>query len=87
MAKESGLGANFYLDGIDLSGDTGAMSDMSKSMAVIEDTGIDKLAIERLPGLLNAGMSWQAWWETAVSFPALKGSPSGDRIGTYFHQA
>jgi len=87
MAKESGLGANFYLDGIDLSGDTGAMTDISKSMGVSEDTGIDKLAPERLPAILSASMGWQSWWETTVSFPALKSSPSGDRVGTYFHRA
>lgn len=86
MAKESGLGANFYLDGFNLSGDTGAMNDMSKSMAVTEVTDITELAIERLPAILSATMSWQAWWNNTGSFATLKNSPSADRLGSYFHR-
>lgn len=86
MAKETGLGANLYLDGIDLSGDTGSVSSMSNSMEVTEVTGIDKLAVERLPLTLSSALEWMAWWNTYGSVATLRNSPSGNRLASYFHR-
>lgn len=49
MAKQSGLGMNFYIGGYNISGDVSALDNISSPMGVLESTGIDKFAIERLP--------------------------------------
>ena len=64
MAKQSGLGDNFYLHGYDVSGDLGSVS-VSGGPAALEVTGIDKSAFERIGGLRTGGMSWQAWFNPA----------------------
>lgn len=87
MAKESGLGANFYLDGNDLSGDVGSLSVISKSMDTIEATGIDKSAKERLPGQLDGEISFESFWNPVSGEHAvLRNPPRTDRIATYFHR-
>lgn len=97
MAKESGLGANFYLDGIDLSGDTGSLSNISKGLTPIPQTGIDSYAFERKAGLLSAQMAWSSFFnpETAADDPgisedhahvALSGLLRTDRVLSYWHK-
>jgi hypothetical protein len=48
MAKQSGLGDRFYFDGYDISGDVGSLESISCPTGTLEDTGIDKFALERL---------------------------------------
>lgn len=56
MAKQSGLGMGYAIDGIDLSGDINSLGKMSGGPSSTQDmTGIDKLAYERA-GLLREGM-------------------------------
>lgn len=89
MAKESGLGANFYLDEVDLSGDTGSLNNISKSASPLVMTGIDKYAFERKAGQLDAQLSWQSYFNpsTGQAHPALaNGTFRNDRIGSYFHR-
>lgn len=87
MAKESGLGANFYLDSTDLSGDVGSLSRISKSIATLPITGIDKSAMERKAGKLNGQLAWQSWFNPTNAHPALKnGTFRNDRIGSYYHR-
>lgn len=87
MGKETGLGANFYLDGIDLSGDTNALGNISKALDVIPMTGIDKFAKERLPGQLTGAIDWTSYFNPASAHPALSTLPRTDRIATYVHKA
>lgn len=87
MAKETGLGANFYLDGIDLSGDTNQLGKISRSLKALDFTGIDKFAIERLPGSLDASMEWESFFNPTNAHPALSTLPRTDRISTYLHKA
>jgi hypothetical protein len=87
MAKDHGLGANYYFDGVDLSGDTNAMSKISKSLAVIDETGLDKFARERLPGKLDGAIDWESFFNPTNAHPVLSTLPRTDRIATYLHKA
>lgn len=73
MAKQSGLGDNLYVDGYDYSGDFLSLSDVGGGPGLLEVTGIDKSAFERIgavrDGRLNA---------TAAFNPAL--NMSHDRL-------
>lgn len=86
MGKETGLGANFYLDGYDLSGDTGSLEKISKAMEVIPQTGIDKRAFERAPGQLLGVIDWTTFFNPTNAHPALKTLPRTDRIASYWHR-
>lgn len=87
MAKESGLGANYYFDGVDLSGDTNAMTKISRSLTALDFTGIDKFAMERLPGKLDAGIDWESFYNPTNEHPVLSTLPRTDRIASYVHKA
>lgn len=85
MAKQSGLGDNFYLHGYDVSGDIGSIS-VSGGPAALEVTGIDKSAYERIGGLRTGAMSWQAFFNPATdkAHSRFKTLPTSDVICTYF---
>jgi hypothetical protein len=85
MAKQGGLGDNFYLHGYDVSGDIGSVS-VSGGPAALEVTGIDKSAFERIGGLRTGGMSWQAWFNPANdrAHDRLENLPTTDVHCTYF---
>ncbi|CAM5346726.1 hypothetical protein [Streptomyces aurantiogriseus] len=85
MAKQSGLGDNFYLHGYDVSGDIGSIS-TSGGPALLEVTGIDKSAYERIGGLRTGGMSWQAWFNPAANqaHARMKTLPTTDVHCAYF---
>lgn len=83
--KSSGLGDNFYLHGYDLSGDIGSIS-TSGGPALLDVTGIDKSAYERIGGLRTGGMSWQAWFNPAANqaHDRLENLPTTDVHCAYF---
>lgn len=85
MAKQSGLGDNFYLHGYDVSGDLGSVS-VSGGPAALEVTGIDKSAFERIGGLRTGGMSWSAFFNPASdrAHDRLSTLPTSDVHCTYF---
>lgn len=62
MAKQSGLGDNFYLGGYDLSGDTQSLDEIGGGPALIEVTGIDKSAFERIGGLRDGRIEWTSYF-------------------------
>ena len=86
MSKETGLGANFYLDGYDLSGDTGSLEKISKAMTPILQTGINKRAVERNAGQLLGSIDWTSFFNPTSAHPPLSLLPRADRIATYFHR-
>jgi hypothetical protein len=86
MAKQSGLGANYYLDQYDLSNDTNSFGNIKKSLSPIEMTGIDKLAMERIAGDLDAEMKWVSYYNPTNAHVALSALPRADRIASYFHR-
>ncbi len=86
MAKETGLGANFYLDGYDLSGDTGSLERISKALNPIGMTGIDKLANERKAGQLFGVIDWTSFFNPTDAHPPLSLLPRTDRVASYWHR-
>lgn len=66
MTKQTGLGDRFFLDGFNLSGDIGALQSIGMSRALLDVTGIDKSAHERLPGLGDSEISFNAWFNPSV---------------------
>lgn len=86
MAKESGLGAAFCVGGWELSGDTGSLERISKSMALIPQTGIDKKAFERKPGLLDGGIDFTSFFNPENAHVPLSELPRADVVASYFHR-
>jgi len=87
MAKQSGLGANLYVGGYDLSGDTNSVGKIAKDAGPIEMTGIDKLAFERQAGQLTGEIDWTSYFNATNAHLALGPLPRTDRVVTYFHRA
>ena len=83
MSKQSGLGQQFYLDGVDLSGDTGAANSISSPRMVQPVTGIDKYAFERIHLLKDGAFNWQSWWNPTGAHAELSTLPTGDRIANW----
>lgn len=86
MAKSSGIGDNLYIAGYDLSGDIGSISSIADRQTLLEVTGIDKGAVERIIGLGDGEMSFNAWFNDAAgsAHPVLSAMGSGDKVATYF---
>lgn len=85
MTKQSGIGGNLYLGGYDLSGDVGVINAVRDSGNLFEVTGIDKGAVERIPGLADGEISFTAFFNDAAlaAHAALKARGSGDKHLTY----
>jgi hypothetical protein len=66
MAKKAGLAQKFFHGSYDLSGDIGAISSWSTPVAVLDATGIDKSANERLQGLVTGSLSFNAFFNDAT---------------------
>ena len=90
MARTSGLGDNFYIDGFDLSGDTQSLGSVHGGPNAWEVTGIDKSAFERIGLKREAGMSFVTFFNDASTagaegaFTALKTLPTTGRNMSYF---
>jgi hypothetical protein len=65
MAKQSGLGDNFYYNGYDLSGDLSSVDTISGPLALLNSTGINQYASARIPGLRSGAMSFTSFFESA----------------------
>jgi hypothetical protein len=76
MAKQSGLGDNFYIGGFDLSGDIASLDSISGAIAVLEATSIKQSAEARLFGLRSGTMKFTSLFEdaTTVTNPLVPGS-------------
>jgi hypothetical protein len=84
MAKQGGLGDNFYIAGYDVSGDLASIS-LSGGPSALAVTGIDKAAYERIGGLRTGAMSWQAWFNPATdrAHDRFSTLPTADVMCTY----
>lgn len=58
MAKQSGLGDNFYIGGYDLSGDVASIGKISSPLALLEATGIKQFAEQRLAGKRDGNLQF-----------------------------
>jgi hypothetical protein len=86
VAKESGLGDNFYLAQFDLSGDIGSLGNISGGHDPLELTGINKSGKERLGGARDGSIEFTTFFNTATDaeHDALKGLTVADRVISYF---
>ncbi len=86
MAKQTGLGDNLYVSGNDLSGDVGSLSRIGGGPALLDITGIDKSAMERIGGVRDGAIDFTAFFNKAAgqAHPVLSTLPTADRIVSYF---
>lgn len=78
MAKSSGLGARLLVGGYDLSGDIQALDQVNGTLGLLDVTGIDKSAHERIGGLRDGAMSFTSFFNSAGAHPVLSSLPTGD---------
>lgn len=87
MAKQSGLGDNFYVGGYDLSGDINSLGNVGGGNAPIEVTGINKYAVERIGGIRDGRIEFTSYFNNSTSpsgaHPVLKQLPRTDVQFTY----
>lgn len=70
MAKQSGLGANFYVGGYDLSGDVASVDQVSGGPALLDVTAIKQSAHERIGGLRSGDLQFTSFWSSNVTVAA-----------------
>lgn len=92
MAKSSGLGARFFVDQYNLTGDITSLDRCGGGPSPLDCTAIGASGFERIGGVRTGGMEVTAWFNDATSAPigehtALKGLPTTDRQATYGHRA
>lgn len=87
MAKSSGLGSGLVVGSFDISGDIGSLSTIDSSRAMLDVTGIDKSAFERVQGRKDGAISFQSFWNTAAgqAHLTLSALPTADVMVTYLH--
>lgn len=95
MAKSSGLGMRFFVDGYDIAGDVQTLA-IRGGPAVLDMTGIDKGAFERKGGLRDGGIDATTFYNPgalAIAAPLvdtgshylLRAMPLTDRIVSAWH--
>jgi hypothetical protein len=86
MGKSSGLGDKLFIDGVDLSGDIGSLAGIRTGIAMLDVTGIDKKAHERIAGHRDGALSFVAFFNKTIgtgSHKVLSTLPTIDRITSY----
>jgi hypothetical protein len=85
VTKQTGLGDNYYISGVDISGDTQSFGSIHGGSASQQDTtditqsGHSRLALER-----DGGIDWTSYFDPTVAHPTLSALPTTDVILTYF---
>ncbi|UOZ10545.1 hypothetical protein [Amycolatopsis sp. WQ 127309] len=89
MSKESGLGDRLYVGGYDLSGDIGALDSIASPRGVLDVTGINKSAMERIYGTRDGNMQFTAFFnvDPGQAHPVLSALPTSDVELIYGHGA
>jgi hypothetical protein len=85
MAKQTGLGDNFFIDGHDLSGDVNSLSTVSASRPVLDVTGINQSGMDRVQGLGDGEITFVTWFDdgTNLAHTAVAGLPTTDVVVLY----
>jgi len=80
MAKAAGLAMEFYFQGYDLSGDIASIENMGSPRTTLPITGINKSAMERVYGKIDAVLAFTSWFNDAAGQQhlALRGLPTTD---------
>jgi hypothetical protein len=82
MAKKSGLGQQIFVNGYDLSGDVAAINSAGSPRGLLDITGLNASAHERLTGLSDGNLSVSSWFNDATEqeHAAFSGLATTDRI-------
>src|SRR3982751_5999024 len=84
MSKQSGMGDNFYIDGINISNDLTQLQSIGSPRTSAEWTGIDKKAVERVLLKRDGTMSGTSQFDKTVAHTALRSLPRTNRVVSYF---
>ncbi len=86
MPKTAGLGDNFYVDGVDVSGDTQAINNIHGGPAALDMTAISNLGFARQGGERDGGLSWISYFNpgAGLTHAKLSALPTADVICSYF---
>lgn len=89
MAKGSGLAQAMFVGGRDLSGDVGSVQSCSAPRAVLEVTGINQSARQRVNGLADGEITFNTWFNDAAgqAHIALRSLPTADVIILYANRS
>lgn len=66
MAKQTGIGANLWVDKYNVSGDIGAIDSIASSRAQIDVTSIEDEFMSRLPGLGDGSISFSGYFNPST---------------------
>ena len=66
MAKSTGLAEQFFQGVYDVSGDVSSIGSWSTPVAVLDVTGINSSAVERVQGLVGGNVSYNVWFNDAA---------------------
>lgn len=80
MAKTHGMGMFCHVGGNVLSNDIQQLGKISGSQAVIDVTGIDKSAFERIGGQRTGEISLTTFWNPTGAHPVLSALPTADTL-------
>jgi len=85
VSKQTGLGDQLYVGGIDLSGDIGSLGSIAGPRGVTDVTGIDKSGYERLLLGKDGNIEFTSWFNPATgqAHDRLELLPTTDQILTY----
>lgn len=88
VAKSSGLGSELFVGGYQLSGDIQSVDNISCPASVLDVTGINKSAYERIVGLRDGMIEMTTFFNTAAgrAHPVLKTLPETDTHVMYCHK-
>ena len=67
MAKQSGLGDRLFINGVDISGDIGSLSNIHGGMATLDVTDITKSAFERIGGVRDGGLTFNSFMNDSLA--------------------
>lgn len=77
MTKTNGLGDRLFVSGVELSGDTQSYL-AGGGHAVLDVTGIDRSAMERIGGVRDGRITWTSYFNPTRAHPVLKTLPTAD---------
>ena len=82
MAKKAGLAQQFFVQGYDLSGDVSAINNASSPRGVLEITGINSSAVERIMPRTDGAMNYNTWFNDGAlaEHVILKSLPATDSL-------
>jgi hypothetical protein len=85
MAKRSGLGSGLIVGVYDISGDIGSLSSINSTREVLDVTGIDKSAPEKIMGRKDGALTFLSFWNTTPgqAHPVLSALPTTNVQVTY----